>query len=109
MSRTASPAPSLRLTRRGRAVLVLLLAGLLLAAFSTGRSATQAADVAGGAGAATPPAQVVVQPGESLWSLAERVAPQNDPRQVIAQIQRLNDLDGSGIQAGQLLLLPVAA
>lgn len=99
---------SVRLTRRGRTVLVLLLAGFLLAAFSLGQQDTQAAGVGAGSGAAAP-AQTTVQPGESLWSVAQRIAPENDPREVIAQIRRLNDLESSQLQIGQQLLLPMAA
>ena len=101
---TASP---LRLTRRGRAVLLLVLVAVLLTAFSLGRSATQAAPVGGEPVAA--PELTVVQPGESLWSVARRIAPDNDPREVVAQIRRLNDLTSSQLQPGQQLLLPVAA
>ncbi len=50
-----------------------------------------------------------MQPGDSLWSVAQRIAPQNDPREVIAQIRRLNDLEGSELQVGQQLLLPTSA
>ncbi len=107
---SAHSAPSLRLTRRGRAVLVLLVAALLLTAFSLGRQDTQAASAAAGGGASAPaPAQTTVQPGESLWSVAQRIAPDNDPREVIAQIRRLNDLTTSELQVGQHLLLPTAA
>ena len=107
MSTTASSTHApLRLTRRGRALLVLLLAGLLLTAFSLGQQDTQAASVVG---AQAELQSVTVQPGESLWSVARRIAPDNDPREVIAQIRRLNDLESSSLQAGQHLLLPVAA
>lgn len=99
---------TLRLTRRGRLLLVLALAALLLAAFSLGSQATQAAGVAG-QGAGPQLEQTTVQPGESLWSVAQRIAPDNDPREVIAQIQRLNGLRTAELQAGQQLLLPVAA
>ena len=102
------PAPAVRLTRRGRAVLVLLLAALLLGAFSLGNDATQAAGVVS-EGAASQLEQTTVQPGESLWSVAQRIAPDNDPREVVAQIQRLNDLESSQLQVGQHLLLPRAA
>ena len=105
MSATADT-PALRLTRRGRAVLVLLLAGLLLTAFSLGQQDTQAASVVG---AQAELQTVTVQPGESLWSVAQRIAPDNDPREVVAQIQRLNDLDGSTLYVGQHLLLPTRA
>lgn len=100
----------LRLTRRGRAALLLALVTLLLAAFSLGRAGTEAAPRAGTDGTAvlaqTPHAQTVVQPGETLWAVAKRVAPGHDPRAVVHRIQRLNDLDGGLVRAGQLLLLP---
>jgi hypothetical protein len=104
---TARTEPALRLTRRGRTLVVLLLAAVLFGAFSLGRSASQAT----GPGEATGPAlvQTTVQPGESLWSVAQRIAPDNDPREVIAQIRRINDLESSQLLVGQQLLLPVQA
>lgn len=105
MHSTSRTAPAVRLTRRGRAALVLLLAALLFATFSLGRSATGTADAAP-AGSGAPVEQTTVQAGESLWSVARRIAPENDPREVVQQIQRLNGLSGSHIQAGQQLLLP---
>jgi hypothetical protein len=93
-----------RLTRRGRALLVLLCAVLLLAAVSIGRTGSQAATATG-----TGPtlSQTTVQPGETLWTVARRIAPQNDPREVVAQIRRINHLQSSSLRAGQQLLLPV--
>ena len=108
MSATSTAAPALRLTRRGRTVLVLLLAALLLTAFSLGHQDTQAASVAH-EGTGPVLEQTTVQPGESLWALAKRIAPENDPREVIAQIRRLNDLESSELQVGQHLLLPTRA
>lgn len=105
---TVAVAPALRLTRRGRAVLVLLLAAVLLSAFSLGRTGSQAASVVG-APSAPVVEETTVQPGESLWSVAQRNAPEHDTREVVAQIQRLNDLQSAHLQVGQLLLLPVAA
>jgi len=100
----ATGKPGLRLTRRGRAVLLLTFVTLLLAAFSLGRVGTEAAPA--GAKAPAPLAQTVVQQGETLWSVAQRVAPGHDPRQVIDRIADLNDLEDDGVRAGQLLLLP---
>ena len=98
----------LRLTRRGRLLVLVTLVAVLFGAFSLGRAATQAAPVGG---EPTTPAVTlaIVQPGESLWSLARRIAPDNDPRDVVAQIRRLNDLSSSELQPGQQLVLPVAA
>ena len=96
--------PRTRLTRRGRLVLLVLAIGLLLAAISVGRAGSQAATAT-----ETGPSlqQTTVQPGETLWSVARRIAPANDPREVIAQIQRINDLESSSLRVGQQLLLPV--
>jgi hypothetical protein len=109
--RTATPHPTslggragLRLTRRGRVVLLLALVVLLLAAFSLGRVGSQAAPR--GARPTAPLAQTTVHQGETLWSVARRVAPGTDPRAVVLRLQELNHLDGAGVRAGQLLLLP---
>ena len=98
-ARSRSP---LRLTRRGRIVAVLTLMLLVvLAGFTLGNGSS----VAAGRGA---PAQhtVVVRPGETLWSLAARIAPQQDPRLVVADIQTSNALSGAAVQPGQPLVVP---
>jgi hypothetical protein len=94
-----------RVTRRGRLVLVLVAAVALLVLISFGRTGSQAATATG-----TGPSlqQATVQPGETLWAVAQRIAPKNDPREVIAQIRRINHLGSSALRAGQQLLLPVA-
>lgn len=99
---TASPA---RLTRRGRVVVVLVLATLTLLAFSLGRaSSSDAARSTGRAAPARP--TTVVQPGDTLWSISRRLAPGADPRVMVARLDSLNDLGGRPIQAGQRLTLP---
>ncbi len=90
-----------RLTRRGRLVLLallLILTGTLgvLAAASTGEAA----------GPAGPAPTVVVQPGDTLWSIAARNAPGPDPFGTIERIRQLNNLDGYTVHAGQRLILP---
>ena len=104
----AAPASAagVHLTVRGRTVFLLGLVALLLAAFSLGRQQSSAA---------TPPTvapvlqQTTVTAGETLWSLAHRVAPENDPREVVEQLRELNHLRSSDVWAGQQLLLPRAA
>jgi hypothetical protein len=97
-------APPVRLTRRGRAVLVAALAVLLFAAFSLGRTGAE-----GSTSASSPELRsTVVAPGDTLWSLAQELAPGRDPRPVVEQIRRLNDLAGGELRAGQLLVLPAA-
>jgi hypothetical protein len=93
-----------RLTRRGRLVLLGLCALILLAVISVGRAGSQAATAT-----ETGPTlqQTTVQQGETLWAVAQRIAPQNDPREVVAQIRRINHLQTSSLRVGQQLLLPV--
>jgi LysM repeat protein len=88
------------LTRRGRAVLwlaVLLFAGLCLVLAAP---ASEAADPAGA------PRTVVVQPGDTLWSIAARYVPDGDPFGTIDEIRRLNGLPGYTVEAGAKLTLP---
>jgi hypothetical protein len=102
----AAPAP-LRLTRRGRivvaaaaALLVTLLSLLATgAAWATSPSATPR-------GADQTPAQVVVLPGQSLWSVAETADPNADTQAVMQQIIELNGLTSDVINVGQRLWVP---
>ncbi len=50
--------------------------------------------------------QVVVQPGQTLWSLARRAEPAADPRIVVQQIIDVNALSSPMIEAGELLWVP---
>lgn len=105
MSSSATPTSTVRLTRRGRVVAVVVLVGLLLAAFTLGRgSESQASSETPRAYATT-----TVHQGETLWAVAHRVAPGSDPRAVVQQIRELNHLSSAAVQAGQQLLLPRAA
>jgi hypothetical protein len=64
--------------------------------------------LARGDGPDRPPPRVtyVVEPGDTLWSIATRVAPGRDPRPVVDGLIKANDLRG-GLQAGQELSIPV--
>ncbi len=94
---------AVELTRRGR--LVLFLAVLVV---------TGALGVLVGGPALSTDAPhhavtrtVVVQPGQTLWEIARKTAPEKDPRVVIAEIVDLNSLSSSGaIRAGQPLYIP---
>lgn len=49
-----------------------------------------------------------VRPGDTLWEIARTHGPaDSDPRAVIATIERINRLDGTFLQAGQVLEIPV--
>ena len=62
---------------------------------------------AGGTHPARPAVVVhVVAPGETLWGLALRYAPDQDPRHYIYDLQRLNHLGSAPILPGEKLTLP---
>ncbi|WP_051274832.1 LysM peptidoglycan-binding domain-containing protein [Cellulomonas sp. URHD0024] len=102
-SRTDVPRLSdLSLTGRGRLVLwflaLVLVAGAVLGA---GRAA---------ADSPLPAQQVeqhVVQKGETMWQIASTIAdPGQDVRDVVVELVRLNELPGSGLMAGQVIVVP---
>ena len=90
----------IRLTRRGRVLLLVLAAIAVYAAFGLGRASAGAVH--------TPPhaSTVVVHPGESLWSIAVREFPNSDPRDVVGELKSLNHLSSADLAAGQKLRLP---
>ena len=49
---------------------------------------------------------VEVAPGETLWELAERVAPDSPTQQVVDRIRELNDIRGITVHPGQPLIVP---
>lgn len=57
----------------------------------------------------SPPARyttVVVQPGDSLWSIAAARYPGDDVRDRVQDIEQANGLSGPQIEVGQTLRLP---
>lgn len=117
MSAVLAPAPTgttrLHLTRRGRRVFTAVAAApLVVAALVIAVNGGMAAATGGstGAGSATHALQftyVTVDAGQSLWQLAESLAPTADPRDVIAEIVSLNQLPSEDVQPGQRLALPL--
>jgi hypothetical protein len=108
----------LRITRRGRAVLAtmaavplvvgaVLLGGGLAAAAGVAVTGSSAAGSDMSSSNAASFEYVTIQSGQSLWQLAETVAPSADPREVIAAIVNLNQLPSESVQPGQRLALPV--
>ncbi|MFE3453479.1 LysM peptidoglycan-binding domain-containing protein [Nonomuraea sp. NPDC059194] len=97
----------MRLTRRGRAVLVGLFALLSLGGFVLGAKATSwaIAQETTGAGHEGLP-WVVVEKGDTLWTIAAAVSPSDDPSAVAREIMRLNGLSSSLIRPGGRLYLP---
>jgi hypothetical protein len=60
---------------------------------------------AGESGAGGPERSYRVKPGDTLWSIAERTFP-GDPREGVWELRQRNELDGTTIVPGQVLVLP---
>lgn len=93
-----------RLTRRGRMVVGVLASVPFAAMLVVLGSVSADAGTAEGAAPAT--GIVVVQAGESLWEIAQQVAPQADPRATITAIRELNGLGGQAVVPGQAIIVP---
>jgi LysM repeat protein len=141
--------PPLRLTRRGRAVvlgLLVLLASVASAVlFTTASRAEELPTSTPQAGAQQSEAQkaeaqkakaqsagtdqvgaqqavaqqsevghvvarptIIVQPGDTLWDIATREMPELHGQAAVDELRRLNALDGYGVHAGDVLILPFA-
>jgi nucleoid-associated protein YgaU len=82
--------------RRALAVLVVVIvASLGLALVAQG-------------GTAPAYTEVVVQPGDTLWSIATERYPSDDVRVRVEDIERLNGLQSPLIEVGQTLRLPTS-
>ncbi|WP_018133343.1 LysM peptidoglycan-binding domain-containing protein [Effusibacillus pohliae] len=49
---------------------------------------------------------VVVQPGDTLWSIAKENCPGKNIQEAIYQIQKTNGLKGANLQIGTVLKIP---
>ena len=102
-----TPVAPLRLTRRGRVVIAIaaaLLATMVSLLLAGVAQATN--DGPSPRAARQNLVQVIVRPGQSLWSVAESADPDQDTRAVIQQIIDLNSLNGDTVLAGQQLWVP---
>jgi LysM domain len=111
-ARQQSPrSAGLRLTRRGRLVLATFttLAAATTATLVWMATASGAAASSQGMPARSPYAgmtQIVVRPGQTLWSVAATADPSASSWAVVQQIMDVNSLTSTNIQAGQLLWVP---
>jgi hypothetical protein len=98
-------APILRLTRRGKVVvltLALLVVTVLVVRFGPSTSAT------GHAGTPQQTTMVRVLPGHTLWQIASAANPNGDIRATVDDIVRLNSLpNASALQMGSEIAVPV--
>jgi nucleoid-associated protein YgaU len=93
----------LRLTRRARRLVIVLA---LTAGVAVGSWLGPLIGGGGGDLRLAGGSSVVVQSGDTLWSIASAVAEDADVRAVVDEIQDLNGLDGAELRPGQVLVLP---
>lgn len=104
--RVAAPA-RVRLTRRGRLLVVLALAlvtSLLATALMTAFSGLAAATFDRGSAPAVH--YVQVRPGDTLYGFADRLARPGHVQETVARIEELNSLPGPELPVGRRLALP---
>jgi hypothetical protein len=94
------------LYRRRRATAVafvlLLVSAIFVLAFVGGRATADGS----APGEIRPAAVYVVRPGDTLWDLAEALAPDRDPRVVVAALERA--AGGTEVHPGQRIVLPAS-
>jgi len=96
----------MRLNRRGRlarTLVVLSLAVVLASLFGlkAGAGTTDAV------GAPTSFIEVTVAPGDTLWSLASRMADGGDVRAMVDEISAVNSLESAELAPGQKIRIPL--
>ena len=92
-----------RLARTGLSISLLVVIG---AGFSTISSASDKSDAAISSGESKY-VQVVVTPGESIWSIAAMLAENGQIAAVVADIVEVNGLKSADVAAGSKLLVPL--
>jgi hypothetical protein len=103
--RAASVRRPVRLTRRGRVVLVFAVALLVLGALWVGTRAVSLASAQAAPSREGLP-QVVVGQGDTLWTIADSLPDRGDAEAVVRRIMTLNGLTSSLIRPGTRLSVP---
>lgn len=98
-ARTIARAKRRRVVAFERMMLVAVLTLSLLAGLAISASAKATNDT-------TRTREVVVQPGDSLWTIAAACDPERQVPATMRLIRRLNHMEGSDLRAGQTLLVP---
>ncbi|MEN8238888.1 MAG: LysM peptidoglycan-binding domain-containing protein [Actinomycetota bacterium] len=87
---------------RFRALSIISIAVIVLLVFLS--SAVQAT------GTVSETTDYRVQPGDTLWEIAQTYGPEHaDVRRTVSIIEKLNEIDGSYLQAGQVIEIPVVS
>lgn len=97
----------LRLTTRGRVVVTLLVAAVLIAAALAIGFFAGVPTASAGSNSAMSYTSVTVGEGDNLWDVVQPHAPAgHDVRDYILLVQEVNDLESTVVHPGQVLELP---
>ena len=105
LANTAANTASVATYQRRRLVVLvaaMLVLGVVIAGVIGATGTTAQADQAV-AGQSIEPRTVIAQPGDTLWAIAKRVAPQANISDLVDQLVRMN---GDAIVAGQVVRIP---
>jgi hypothetical protein len=91
---------------RRRAMATALGLGLVLTAAHAGVALGGSTTSSPGRGPHPHLERVVVHPGDTLWSIAERLAPNSDPRPIVDAL--VASRGTPGVQAGEAITWPVS-
>lgn len=95
---------AVRLTRRGRIVLLAVFVGIVFCTLTVFGGQSAATDRAG---APVETRTVVVDEGDTLWAIASEIADPGEVREMIYHIQKLNALSSASLERGQELAVPM--
>ena len=96
------PAPYRRRRAVALAFVGLVVAAILALVFVGGRATADGS----APGEIRPAAVYIVRPGDNLWDIAVALAPDKDPRAVVAALER--SAGGAAIVSGQHIVLPAS-
>jgi Tfp pilus assembly protein FimV len=91
--------------RRTVAVVATALVAVLMSPLAAG--AVRRGEPSAPAAQQVPEKLVVVRSGDTLWSIAQRVRPGDDPRQVAAEIAAANGAQPGALTVGASLVVPL--
>jgi hypothetical protein len=97
-------APPAVIRRRRVVVAGVLLAVIVMAALVAGRVSAVLGDTPAVPGHRPGTASYVVQPGDTLWSIARSLQPEGDVRPLVRGLSGANG--GTNLAVGQVLVLP---
>ena len=98
MSNSTSFTPAAR--KFMRSAVIVAIASVSFFGFVNGANAS------GSFGANASFEYVTVSAGETLWSMADRLAPNSDPRDWIQEVVNLNGLTSADLTPGQRIAIP---